>query len=63
MNFAGRDIAGTVQRNQIMAIYENELFQFFTALEKAENITIQGPQIVWINRVQDGVPEGTDSMP
>ena len=46
-----------------MAIHENELFQFFTALEKAENITIQGPQIVWINRVQDGVPEGTDSMP
>ena len=63
MIFSGREIAYTVQRNQIMAIHENELFQFFTALEKAENITIQGPQIVWINRVQDGVSEGTDSIP
>ena len=38
MNFAGREIACTVQGDQIMAIHENELFQFFTALEKAENM-------------------------
>ena len=54
MDFAGREIACTVQGNQIIAIHENELFQFFTALEKAVNITIQRPQFVWINRVQDG---------
>ena len=54
VNLGGGKIARPVQRQQVMAVEIDEPFQRLAALQAAKDITEQRPQVVGIDRIEEG---------
>ena len=54
MDFAGREIGRAVQRQEVIAVQIDERFECLAALQAAEDVLEQRPQVVGIDRVEDG---------
>ncbi len=53
MDFAGGEIGRAVQRQEVMPVQIDERFECLAALQAAEDVLEQGPQVVGIDRVED----------
>ena len=54
MDFAGGEIGGAVQRQEVMAVQIDERFECLAALQAAEDVLEQDPQVVGMDGVEDG---------